>query len=207
MAERRRGGWVRSGLLGLLTALLVGLVPFVAGVDLAHTLAIALGAAAITIAVQALPPVPRIGWPADPEHDEGTGWHQVRLLSQALGQLDEEPDRARTALLPRLRALASGRLRAAGVDPASPLARELLGGELHDALGGTGRLASARRRAASPVTDLVRALLDRLDELDRMDRMNQRDRPPDPDDAPHHDPTAPSTAPAKDGVRRDLTHP
>jgi len=165
VADGRRGGWLRSALLGLLAAVLVGVVPFVAGVDAGHTVALALGAAAVTVAVQALPPVPRIGWPAPPEHDEGTGWHQVRLLSQTFGQLDEEPDRVASALLPRLRTLASGRLRALGVDPTSPAARELLGAELYDALGGTGLLPS-RRRSGSPATDLVRALLDRLDQLD-----------------------------------------
>ncbi len=178
MAERGRGGWVRSALLGLLAAVVVGALPFVAGVDVGHTVALALGAAAVTVAVQALPPVPRIGWPADPEHDEGTGWHQVRLLSQALEQLDEEQDRVRAALLPRLRALASSWLRADGVDPASPAARSLLGADLHDALGETAPLPAGRRHA-TPATDLVRALLDRLDELE-----HAHPTPPPTDGAP-----------------------
>jgi len=155
---------VRPVLLAVLAGVLAGLLPFVAGVDLGHTAALALGAAAITLAVQALPPVAPVGWPAPPEHDEGTGWHQVRLLSQSLGQLDEEPDRVRTALLPRLRTLAAARLRTAGVDPVSARARELLGPELYDLLGGTTALTGRRR--GTPATDLTRALLDRLDALD-----------------------------------------
>ncbi len=167
-----RRAWLRPALLALLAAVLAGLLPFVAGVDLGHTAALALGAAAITLVVQSLPPVPPVGWPVEPEHDEGTGWHQVRLLSQTLGQLDEEPDRARTALLPRLRALASSRLRAAGVDPAGPRARELLGAELYDALGGGGAVPAGRRRR-TPTTDLTRALLDRLDQLDALDDLDR----------------------------------
>lgn len=163
MAEPSRR-WIRPVVLSVLAGLLAGAVPFVAGVDLGHTATLALGAAATTLAVQALPAVPPVGWPAPPEHDEGTGWHQVRLLSQALGQLDEEPDRVGTVLLPRLRALAGARLRAAGVDPTSARARELLGPGLYDALGGTAALLGRRR--GTPATDLVRTLLDRLDELD-----------------------------------------
>lgn len=166
MVEPSRG-WARPVVLSLVAGVLAGALPFVAGVDLGHTAVLALGAAAITLAVQALPPVPPVGWPPTPEPDEGTGWHQVRLLSQVLGQLDDEPDRVGTVLLPRLRVLAAARLRAIGADPTSARARELLGPELYDALGGT--VARPGRRRDTPATDLTRALLDRLDLLEAPD--------------------------------------
>lgn len=161
-----RGVVVRA----VVAAVVSGVVLYVVGLDVGHVLALAAGVAAVTAAVQVLPPVPVVGWPAPPEPDDSTGWHQVRLLAQTLEQLDGEPDRVERTLLPRLRALAGARLAARGLDPASPAARELLGADLHDRLGGATPSGPARRpvplRRGRPATDLVRAVLDRLDELD-----------------------------------------
>lgn len=161
-----RGVVVRA----VVAAVVSGAVLFVVGLDVGHVLALAAGVAAVTAAVQVLPPVPVVGWPAPPEPDDSTGWHQVRLLAQTLEQLDGEPDRIERTLLPRLRALAGARLAARGLDPASPAARELLGADLHDRLGGGSSSSTGRRslplRHRRPATDLVQAVLDRLDELD-----------------------------------------
>lgn len=167
VARSPRGVTVRA----LVAALVSGAVLFVVGLDVGHVLALAAGVAAVTAAVQVLPPAPVVGWPAPPEADDSTGWHQVRLLAQTLEQLDGEPERIERTLLPRLRALAGARLAARGLDPASPAARELLGPDLHDRLGGGSPTAAVRRaagrgRRGRPATDLVRAVLDRLDELD-----------------------------------------
>lgn len=174
VARSPRGAAARAAV----AALVSGAVLFVVGLDLAHVLALAAGAAAVTAAVQVLPPSPAIGWPAPPEPDDSTGWHQVRLLAQTLEQLDGEPERVASVLLPRLRALAGARLAARGLDPAGPAARELLGADLHDRLGGTptssGRRVALRRDRHA--TDLVRAVLDRLDELDAQPDPTRPDR-------------------------------
>lgn len=167
MPRSPRGVAVRA----VVGALASGAVLFVVGLDLGHVLALAAGVAAVTAAVQVLPPAPVVGWPAPPEPDDSTGWHQVRLLAQTLEQLDGEPERIERTLLPRLRALAGARLAARGLDPAGAEARDLLGADLHDRLGGTSPPAPTHRprvplRRDRPATDLVRAVLDRLDELD-----------------------------------------
>ena len=126
---------LRAGVLALVVAMPTGMLAFVTGVDLGHTLALALVAGAVTLAVQMVPPAPVVGWPGPPESDEGTGWHQARLLARHLEQLDAEPDRVPTVLLPRLRALASTRLARLGARADSARARELIGAELYDILG------------------------------------------------------------------------
>lgn len=160
----------RAIVLAATAAALAGLLGFVSGVDLGHTAALGLVAAAMTLAVQMVPPAPSVGWTGPPESDEGTGWHQARLLARTLEQLDAEPERVSTALLPRLRAVASARLGRLGVVADSPRARELIGPELYDRLGGVGPARQSAQPSAGTATALTRALLDRLDAIDPPDR-------------------------------------
>jgi len=152
----------RAIVLAAVATVLAGLLGFVSGVDLGHTAALGLVAGAMTLAVQMVPPAPSVGWPGPPETDQGTGWHQARLLARTLEVLDAEPERVATTLLPRLRTVASARLVRLGVVADSPRARELIGPELYDTLGGAG----PARPAAGTATALTRALLDRLDAID-----------------------------------------
>ncbi|GAB2691298.1 hypothetical protein [Thalassiella azotivora] len=151
------------GVLGRVTvpalaAALAGALAWVAGADVGHAVLVAVAVLLVVATARALGGGSQGTWPPAPEDTSGTGCHLVQLQARALTECERDGDRFERVVAPRLRVLATGRLRAAGHDPASPATRDLLGADLYDAL----RPGRAPRRPGQ----VVQRLLDRLDEID-----------------------------------------
>jgi hypothetical protein len=148
----------RVVLLAITAAAAAGVVAFVAlGLPLWWTVLVALPVGAAALLVLLLSGAYDVDWAPEPDTRSASVCLHASTLADRLAQAAADPSRFATRVQPRLRRLALGALRRAGVDDlADPRAREILGADLH-------HLVTARD-AGMPSPANLAALVRRLEE-------------------------------------------